>query len=59
MLLTASKGLADVVLHLHYAGSVYPCGVHELTLAGAARELTEEVHQVEGASGTPAHTQWL
>lgn len=56
MLLTISKGLSNVVLHFCYAGSVYLCGVHELALVGAARELTEEVHQVEGASRTPVHT---
>lgn len=56
MLLTISKGLSNVVLHFYDVGSVYLCGVQELTLVGAACELTEEVHQVEGASRTPVHT---
>lgn len=47
--------MSDIVLHLHDAGDVELggiCelelgGIHELTLVRAARQLAEEVHQVE------------
>lgn len=55
MLLTISKGLSNIVLHFYYVGSPQLGSVHELTLVGAACELTEEVHQVEEAGRTPVH----
>lgn len=55
MLLTISKGLSNIVLHFYYVGSTQLGSVHELTLVGAACELTEEVHQVEEAGRTPVH----
>lgn len=55
MLLTISKGLSNIILHFYYVASTQLGSVHELTLVGAACELTEEVHQVEEAGRTPAH----
>ena len=54
--LTASKSLSNVILHFRYTGAVDLRGIHELTLVGAACQLTEEVHQVEETGGTPTHT---
>lgn len=53
--LTISKSLSYIVLHFHYIGPVELGGIHELTLVGAACQLTEEVHQIEEAGGTPAN----
>lgn len=58
--LTVSERLSNIVLHFQYTGFQYTgCielgGIHELTLAGAARQLTEEVHQIEETGGTSAH----
>lgn len=53
--LTISKCLCDIVLHFKYIGGVQLGGIHELTLLGAACQLTEEGHQIEEAGGTPAH----
>lgn len=55
MLLTISKGLSNIVLHFYHVGSIQLGRVHELTLVGAACQLTEEVHQVEEAGRTPVH----
>lgn len=58
--LTVSKCLSNIVLHFNYTGIVELGGIHELTLMGAACQLTEEVHQIEEAGGTPAHrhSEW-
>ncbi len=53
--LTISKCICDIVLHFKYIGLVELGGIHELTLVGAACQLTEEVHQIEETGGTPAH----
>lgn len=51
--LTISKRLSNIVLHLQDVGPVELGGIHELTLVGAACQLTEEVHQIEEAGRTP------
>lgn len=51
---TVAKGLPNVILHFQHVCVVDLGGVHELALVRAARQLTEEVHQVGEAGGTPA-----
>lgn len=50
-----SERLSNIVLHFQYTGFIELGGIHELTLAGAACQLTEEVHQVEETGRTSAH----
>lgn len=52
--LTVGKCLPNIVLHCHNIGPIELGGIHELTLVRAARQLTEEVHQVEETGRTPA-----
>lgn len=52
---TIRECLSNIVLHFQYVLIVDLGGIHELTLVGAARQLTEEVHEIEETGGTPAH----
>lgn len=52
---TVSKGLSNIVLDFYYVAPTDFGRVHELTLVGAAGQLTKEVHQVEEAGRTPVH----
>lgn len=53
--LTVGKCLSNIVLYFHHIGPVECGGIHELTLVGAACQLTEKVHQVKETGGTPVH----
>lgn len=50
--LTISKCFSNIVLHFHYISLIEFGAIHELTLVGAACQLTEEVHQIEETGRT-------
>lgn len=53
--LTIGKSLSNKVAHFCYIFPNDAGGIEELTLMGAACQLTEEVHQIEEAGRTAVH----